>query len=415
MTRPPSTPQAAWTAVILLWVAFALNYIDRQIAYSIFPVLRKQLGFSGLQLGLVGAVFLWSYGAALVFTGRAADRLNRRTLILLSLLLWSGATAGSGLSTSPVLFLVWRSVVGVSEAMYHPAATSLLATLHATGTRSTALAVHQSAQFAGIVAGGWYGGWATDHIGWRQGLLAVALVGVGYAAALAFALRDPRPGMEEPRARYSTVVILLESRCFVALALAFTAFCGMLWTIYAWLPSFLYERHGLTLAKSGLVATAYLQISSAVGLLGAGVAADRLSGMVPAARFYIAAAGLLLSPWFCVGLFSASTVTGIELCSIAFGVTAGLFQANVFAAAYDVIPADSYGTATGWLNVCGSIGGGVAVLLAGSLRPAVDIPSLSRYASSFTLCTGAALVSIVAMRFSSEQRVLERRWTQAPL
>ncbi len=102
---------------MLLWVAFALNYIDRQIAYSIFPVLRKQLGFSELQLGLVGAVFLWSYGAALVFTGRAADRLNRRTLILLGLLLWSGATAGSGLSTSPVLFLIWRSVVGVSEAM----------------------------------------------------------------------------------------------------------------------------------------------------------------------------------------------------------------------------------------------------------------------------------------------------------
>ena len=104
MTQSPSTPQAAWTAVVLLWVAFALNYIDRQIAYSIFPVLRRELGFSELQLGLVGAVFLWSYGAALIFTGQAADRLNRRTLILVSLLLWSGATAGSGLSTSPVLF-----------------------------------------------------------------------------------------------------------------------------------------------------------------------------------------------------------------------------------------------------------------------------------------------------------------------
>ncbi|MBV9248727.1 MAG: MFS transporter [Acetobacteraceae bacterium] len=400
---------------MLLWIAFALNYIDRQIAYSIFPVLRKQLGFSELQLGLVGAVFLWSYGAALVFTGRAADRLNRRALILVSLLLWSGATAGSGLSTSPVLFLVWRSVVGVSEAIYYPAASGLLATLHAAGTRSTALAVHQSAQLAGIVAGGWYGGWAADHIGWRQGLLAVALVGVGYAAILAFALQNLRSGTTESRAQHSTEAILLESRCFVALAIAFIAFCGMLWMIYAWLPSFLYERHGLTLAESGLVATAYLQISSAVGLLGAGVAADRLLGMVPAVRFYIAAAGLLLSPWFCIGLFSASTVTGVELCSIAFGVTAGLFQANIFAAAYDVIPADSYGTATGWLNVCGSIGGGVAVLLAGSLRPAVDVPSLSRYASMFTLCTGAALVSIVAIRFSSEQRIIESRLTQTPL
>ena len=67
-----------WSVLGLLWVAFALNYVDRQIAYSIFPALRADLGFNQVQLGLVGTVFLWTYAIFLLPAGRAADRFSRR-------------------------------------------------------------------------------------------------------------------------------------------------------------------------------------------------------------------------------------------------------------------------------------------------------------------------------------------------
>ena len=63
----------AWTAVGLLWFAFMVNYVDRQIVFSIFPVLKKELHFSETQLGLIGLVFLWTYSACMPIMGRLAD------------------------------------------------------------------------------------------------------------------------------------------------------------------------------------------------------------------------------------------------------------------------------------------------------------------------------------------------------
>ena len=59
--------------------------------------------------------------------------------------------------------------MGVTESLYFPAALGIIAVFHPGPTRSRALGIHQTAQFAGIILGGWYGGWAAEHIGWRVG------------------------------------------------------------------------------------------------------------------------------------------------------------------------------------------------------------------------------------------------------
>ena len=178
------TPRRAWATVAFLWFAFLLNYLDRQVVFSIFPVLRTDLGFSERQLGLVGAVFIWVYSVCTPFSGRLADVVRRDRLIVSSLVLWSIATLGTGLSTSAPVFLFWRGVMGVTESLYMPAALATIAVLHPGATRSKALAIHSSAQFAGIIAGGWYGGWTADHVGWRPGFTILAVAGTAYGIVL---------------------------------------------------------------------------------------------------------------------------------------------------------------------------------------------------------------------------------------
>lgn len=398
----PKPPLRAWAIVGLLWFAFALNYIDRQVAYSIFPALRRDLGFSPTQLGLVGAVFLWTYGASMLLTGVAADRLHRPRLIIASLLAWSIATAGAGFSGSPGAFLGWRAMIGTAEALYFPAAAGLIAALHAGGTRSTALAVHQSAQLAGIVAGGWFGGWAADHIGWRTGFFAIAGLSLAYALLLAgiFArLQDRHDGAAVHRPDLRD---LWRSRCYLTLAITFFSFCAMLWMLYAWLPNQLYERHGLPMARSGLVATAYLQLSSAAGLLLGGRLADRLVRRRRAARFEVAIVGVLVCPCFAWLVFTALALNTVKLSCVLFGITAGLLQANVFAAAYDIIPMRSYGIATGVLNVTGALGGGLSVLLAGVFKSSGGVELLAGSAAAATALTGIVLLTVVALRFGKE-------------
>src|SRR5262252_5615258 len=64
---------AAWAMVALLWVAYFLNYTDRQIVFSVYPALRKELHFTNAQLGLIGSLFLWVYAMGMGISGRIAD------------------------------------------------------------------------------------------------------------------------------------------------------------------------------------------------------------------------------------------------------------------------------------------------------------------------------------------------------
>src|SRR5436190_6459803 len=164
--------------VAYLWIAFAVNYVDRQMVYSMFPALRTELGFTDARLGLIGSVFLWVYLLGMPVAGRLADTTRREWMVVASLVLWSAATLGSGMSRSQGSMLGWRAAMGLTESLYFPAALAMIASYYPPETRSRALGIHQSAQLVGVVIGGWYGGWSADHIGWRQAFLWAGVFGI---------------------------------------------------------------------------------------------------------------------------------------------------------------------------------------------------------------------------------------------
>ena len=121
-----------------LWVAFALNYVDRQMVYSMLPALQADLGFEGARLGLIGSVFQWVYTLSMPFAGRLADVWRRDVLITGSLVLWSIAALGSGLAATEVSFLGWRGVMAITESLYYPTALALIASHYPSVARSRA-------------------------------------------------------------------------------------------------------------------------------------------------------------------------------------------------------------------------------------------------------------------------------------
>ena len=392
-----------WRLVALLWLAYVINYADRQAVFSIFPALRRDLAFTDAQLGLIGSTFIWVYSVAMPFTGRIADLVRRERVIVVSMALWSAATLGTGLSTSPAAFFAWRAVMGITEALYVPAALALIAAVHSGSTRSKALAIHATAQFAGIIAGGWFGGWMAESAGWRYGFAALAVAGLGYSAVLARVLRGaPQNAAAGPRSRAAPLGVA-RSPCYVTLAAAFFAFCLMLWMLYAWLPNWIYEHYGRSMAHSGFISTFYLQISTVGGVLAGGALADRLIRRAPAARFYVAAAGLLLCAPFAWLALATSSLGVLKLACAAFGLAAGLFIANLFAAAYDVIAERNYGFGAGALNLFGGAAGGTAVFLAGLWRRSVGIPALMGWAAALTALGAVALLAVSLRHFDADR------------
>jgi sugar phosphate permease len=62
----------AWLLLALMWIAYCLNYGDRQLIFSMFPVLKSELRLTDMQLGLLGSLFFWTYGLSSPFAGQVA-------------------------------------------------------------------------------------------------------------------------------------------------------------------------------------------------------------------------------------------------------------------------------------------------------------------------------------------------------
>lgn len=393
--------RSRWFAVLLLWIAYFINYVDRQAVFSIFPVFERELHFSTRQLGLVGSVFAWIYALCMPLAGRLGDMFRRDRIVVASLGIWSVATLGTGLSTSAFSLLGWRAVMGVSESFYIPSALGLIAALHTSRTRSRALAIHGTAQFGGVVLGGWYGGWTAEHLGWRQGFAILAVVGLAYSLVLSKAL----PSSARRRAKQSASISpfnILGSHCYLALLGAFLALCLMLWVLYGWLPDWIYEKYCLSMAASALSATVYLQVGSALGVLLGGFAGDWMRKRIRPARFYICAFGLFLCAPFGYWTLAAGSLARLKIASGFFGLFAGFMIANIFASAYDVVWEGNYAFAAGVLNLVGGLGGGAGLLLGGWWKQSVGMAALMLRAATASVFAALLLAAVAALSFDRD-------------
>ena len=83
----------------MLWFVCFFNYADRQAIFSVFPLLKQEMGLSDVQLGIVGAAFMWVYAGFGAIAGIVGDRFQRKTLIIGGLIFWSLVTIGTAHST----------------------------------------------------------------------------------------------------------------------------------------------------------------------------------------------------------------------------------------------------------------------------------------------------------------------------
>jgi len=180
-----------WLVVVLLLFVWMLNYLDRQVIFSIFPLLQAELHISTVQLGLLGTSFLWVYAFSSPLAGHFADRFGSKKMICLSLLVWSLITLLTGHVQGYGQLVVMRSLMGISEACYLPAGLAMIAAYHGTRTRSRAVSLHYSGTYLGTVLGGTLGGLIGTHHGWRSVFNIFGGVGVLYAFLLMSLLRNP--------------------------------------------------------------------------------------------------------------------------------------------------------------------------------------------------------------------------------
>lgn len=368
-----------WFVVGLLWFVCFFNYADRQAIFSVFPLLKQEMNLSDVQLGIVGASFMWVYAGFAPIAGLIGDRLKRKTLIISGLIFWSLITIATALSTEYTHLVIFRALEGFGEAFYFPASMSLLSDYHGRETRSRAMSIHQSSVYAGTIAGGTLAGVMGQAYGWRSSFYVFGALGTVLGFVLLALLREPRRGQTEldddvavptavspPRTGgVLTAVLAAVREVFKApmVRILMAVFVGanfVAMIFLTWMPSFLFNKFKMSLAMAGLSGTAYLQIASVLGVLTGGILADRLARKYRGGRMMAQSVGLILGVPFIFLTGWTLSVPVLILALIGFGYFKGFYDANIWASLHDVVRPEFRATAVGFMNAIGWFGGGIA-------------------------------------------------------
>lgn len=362
----------AWWTVCLFWMIYFLNQADRQVIFSVMPLVKTELALDDALLGLFGSVFFWIYGILVPVAGVIGDSWSRKRIIVTALIVWSAATFSSGFAIGFLMLVSLRGLTAFGEAFYYPSANSILSDFHGTRTRATAMAIHQTSVYFGTVVSGAAAGWIGQTYGWRPAFYFFGGLGLAVAALAVATLKEPRRG-EADQAKVESIPIgervreMLSCPTGLLLTAAFLGFILVNAAYLTWTPTLLYRKFGMTLAEAGFHATFWHHLGAAAGVLAGGRLTDRLALKDRIWRPRVQIAGLLLGAPFIYLLGTAGDRTVVFVALTLFGVFRGFYDSNLFTSLYEVIRPASRATATGLMLAVAFLGGGFAPVFIGWL------------------------------------------------
>jgi MFS family permease len=303
-----STIARGWAMAVFLAVCYTLSIVDRQVIAFVATDIKRDLGISDFQLGLVqGFIFSICYALASVPLGWAIDRFRRTRVLGLCLLVWTGSTFACGLSGGFRSLVVARIGIGAGEAALTPGAFSLLADMlprrqfaaaSAVYSLGAPLAVALAALISGFILGSAVDGridlpMIGSVAAWRATFFAAALPGV-LLGIVFFLLREPpRRANAAVGAAAEALLPFLRRRWAVygAFALLGTLPVVLFYAFNAWNPSVLGRDFGWSPGRIGTTLGSIGAISGLAGLAIGGTLTSWLAHHRPARIVWILAGG----------------------------------------------------------------------------------------------------------------------------
>ena len=383
-----------WYMLIFLWLAFFLNQGDRQLFNNVLPLIGAPiseggLGFDKVTLGKVATWFTIFYGIFVPFAGFAGDKIRKKMVVFLSLTVFSLGTLATGIvpnsewitanlpggvytwcgaaTLSLLILIAMRSIAtGIGEAFYYPAANSLIALYH-DKTRATAMAIHQTANYTGVVFGGSLSAWVGFTYGWRAAFCIFGTIGIVWAAIIYFLFRNDkadalRMAQEkaelEPQAETAPVqaekisvghacAAVLSRPTFYLLSLAFAGMCFVNVGFLTWMPTYLKEHFNVSGTVAGFNATFWHHLLAYMSVFLAAGVSDYLASKVRNIRMQTEFWGLLLGAPFIYWMGATENLILVYVALAGFGFFRGIYDSNLVASLFDVIEPKYRSTATG--------------------------------------------------------------------
>lgn len=303
------TPAYSYYALGLLMFVYVMNFLDRQIIYILFPLIKKEMAFSDLQLSLLGATaFAIFYTLLGIPFGRIADRSSRTKMIALGLAIWSLFSGLTGFANGFWTLFFCRLMVGVGEATLGPAAISLLSDYFQPEKRATVTSIYSMGIAIGAGLAALLGGYLIQF-GWRYAFFIVGFPGV-VIAILVFLLREPKRSSAEIN-KTQTIDLsvswrnLITNKAFILLCLGYGFFGLATNNISIWGAVFFSRIFGTELPKYGYWAGIITLLTGIPAMIFGGYIADFARQKSRGGRmFYGAVLTIISVPCWLVALFT---------------------------------------------------------------------------------------------------------------
>lgn len=224
-----------------------LNYLDRLVVSAVLPKIQDDLHLSNLMGGLLATIFLVGYFLTAPLFGALGDRMSRKWLIALGVLVWSAATCASGLATTATELLIARAFVGIGEASYATLAPTIIDDMTDPRQKGRALAWFYGATPFGAALGYLVGGFVEARWGWRTAFFVAGAPGIASALLCLLIVEPARVVSTEKADLKRDLGVLSRADLYRKGVLGFCAYTAAVGAFSYWAPKFLYARYGLPL------------------------------------------------------------------------------------------------------------------------------------------------------------------------
>ncbi|HUX99228.1 MAG TPA: MFS transporter [Candidatus Deferrimicrobium sp.] len=351
------------SAYILLacWLGWLITASGRQVSDIVKNEMEVALGLtSRLQVSIVIDLSFWvGYIITALVLGIISDRIGRKRIIYISLILFSIPTGLIFLST-PTTFIIIRFFQGLAVGGFFPVAVALLGDIHEVKERSKAVARFVSGGVFGAIIGWLVAGIIYDAVGsWQMGFVIFVppIITIGLVNYFLIEESPKVIGLKEKPSvsAIETIKSLLKNR-FLIIALLF---CGLdlftLWLVDDWIPYYVKEIFLISSTEAAIfrAASAFAGI---IGILFFGYYSDKFGRR---RSLIIAVIGGLAST---ISLLLVSVLKLSFIYMYPLSAAVGFFALGEFAAIYVLVmenaPDNRYGAAMG---LCIFIGNAIAL------------------------------------------------------
>lgn len=254
-----------WVTVVLLFVAWLVDYVDRLVITIALPFIGVQFHLDKTLQGLILSSFFLAYTLFQVPGGLIADRIGAKRTMTAAMVLWSAFTALTGAAGSFAVLLVVRFVFGIWEGIFPGASFKAISERTVPANRMTANGLMLASNNFGSAVAPLIAAPAIAFLGWQHTFFWIAGAGVIMAVVLWALLPKPLPREQsesEATAQAGTVsepkaspLALLRIGAMWKFTLLWFGADLVGWGLASWVPSYLIEVRHLPLIQTGIVAS----------------------------------------------------------------------------------------------------------------------------------------------------------------